>query len=186
MNENEYIKFKISKKGRLCLSLILCAICIAAVCVIIIPRYYYLQSQKAQTQQSQNQTNTDETPNQTTPDDDDTNGQNGDEPSDVIAYTTLQSSATTRVLVLLSELGGYYDMIFSKYLDTNNVIDQTKLNITQESFEQMEEYSNKIWQAYQTEFVNQGIDLSEDNISESDDMMTYSNQLNTLLSSIMK
>ena len=165
MKDEEYIKIKLSRKGRLCLSLILCAICIIAVTAILVPRYIYLQNQKQSSQAEQVQ-----------------------EPdtSPTYSYQVLQNSDTSKVLVLLSSINDFYYQTFHQYLDSTDVVDSTKLNINDTSFAQMEQYSSTMWQEYQTNFVDAGIEFSEENIVENNVFTTYPNQLNNLLSSLLK
>ena len=152
MKDEEYIRIRVSKKGKICLSLILCAICIAAVAAIIIPRQIALQNKASQNQEQTTNDNTEQTE---TPDN-----------TPTYSYETLQNSNSSKVVALLCGLNDFYYTTFHKYLDTNNVIDSTKLNIDDLSFAQMEDYSNIMWQEYQTNFVDAGVEFNETNIQE--------------------
>ena len=170
------IEFKITKKVKFWLSLILCVIVVAVTATVLIVRANSLSSTKNTPQSSES-----------------SGGGNTSHPERNSATTDpldqsvdLAASNTTSALVSLRNLGGIYQIWFGKYLTSNDVVSQTKLDLSSTNFTLLESCASNIVSTIQTEYTAAGKPLSADNVTDSDNLQTYINDFKELLNTIEK
>ena len=157
------ITINITKKAKIWLSVILCAILVLTATIILIHRHNYLLSSSTPAEQSEESTTP---PVPTGP---------------FIDGVDLDASYLNQVLHVLDDVGGTFHNWFGIYFDNHGIVDKVKANLTESRYTQIENHSATMMQIVERDYYSKGKVVNEETIFDSEDFHNSTVQLKNLL-----
>jgi len=158
------ITINITKKARVWLSVILCAIFLLTATIILVHRHNYLLSRSSTPAEQQEQSGGGSTPT-----------------GPFVEDVDLENCSLTQILQILDDVGGTYHSWFGIYLDSSRVVDKVKANLTQSRYTQLEAHAEYMIQIVEEDYYAHGKTVTIDTIFDSTNFETATTDLKNLL-----
>ena len=158
------ITINITKKAKIWLSVILCAILVLTATIILIHRHNYLLSR------------------QTPPTEQDGGGSEPETPGGpYVDDVDLSTSYLTQILQILDDVSGTYHSWFGIYFDNARVVDKVKANLTPSRYTQLESHAEYTMQIVERDYYSQLKEVTAETIFDSEDFQNATTTLKNLL-----